>query len=47
VQRLFGIQWIPTLVLLDRQGNILWRGGATDPEIARLDDIIRTYLTKR
>jgi thiol-disulfide isomerase/thioredoxin len=47
VQRLFSIQWIPTLVLLDRQGIILWRGGATDPEIARLDDIIRTYLTKR
>ncbi len=47
VQRLFRIQWIPTLVLLDRQGNVLWRGGATDPEIARLDEIIKTYLTKR
>ena len=47
VQRLFEIRWLPTLVLLDRQGNILWRGGTTDPEIARLDEIITTHLTKR
>lgn len=47
VQRLFNVQWVPTLVLLDRQGNILWRGGATDTDFARLEEIVRTYLTRR
>ena len=47
VQRLFNVQWVPTLVLLDRQGNILWRGGATDTDLERVDQIIKTYLTNR
>lgn len=47
VQRLFNVQWVPTLVLLDRQGNILWRGGATDTDLDRVDQIIKTYLTNR
>jgi thiol-disulfide isomerase/thioredoxin len=47
VQRLFNVQWLPTLVLLDRQGNVLWRGGATETDMARVEDIVRTYLTKR
>jgi thiol-disulfide isomerase/thioredoxin len=47
VQRLFNVQWVPTLVLLDRQGNILWRGGATDTDLERVDQIIKAYLTNR
>ncbi|HEX3149960.1 MAG TPA: thioredoxin-like domain-containing protein [Gemmataceae bacterium] len=47
VQRLFNIQWVPTLVLLDRQGAVLWRGGATEAELARLEDIAKTYLSRR
>jgi len=47
IQKLFNVQWVPTLVLLDRQGTILWRGGATDTDMARVDEVIKTYLTKR
>jgi thiol-disulfide isomerase/thioredoxin len=47
VQKLFNVQWIPTLVLLDRQGMVLWRGGATDTDLTKVDEIIKTYLTKR
>jgi thiol-disulfide isomerase/thioredoxin len=47
VQRLFGVQWVPTLVLLDRQGTVLWRGGASEPELARLDGMVRDYLSRR
>ena len=47
VQRQFNVQWVPTLVLLDRQGTVLWRGGATDTDMARVDEVIKTYLTKR
>lgn len=47
VQRLFGVQWVPTLVLLDRQGAVLWRGGASDPDLARLDEIVKAYLSRR
>ena len=47
VQRLFSVQWVPTLVLLDHQGTILWRGGATETDLTRLNDIVKAYLTKR
>lgn len=47
VQRLFNVQWVPTLVLLDRQGNILWRGGATDTDLTRAEEVIKSYLMKR
>jgi len=47
VQRLFNVQWVPTLVLLDRQGTVLWRGGASEPELARLDEMVRNYLSRR
>jgi thiol-disulfide isomerase/thioredoxin len=47
VQRLFNVQWVPTLVLLDRQGTVLWRGGASEPELARLDGMVRDYLSRR
>ena len=30
VQRQFNVQWVPTLVLLDRQGAVLFRGGASE-----------------
>jgi thiol-disulfide isomerase/thioredoxin len=47
VQRLFNVQWVPTLVLLDRQGMVLWRGGASEPELARLDEMVKGYLSRR
>jgi thiol-disulfide isomerase/thioredoxin len=47
VQRIFNVQWVPTLVLLDRNGTVLWRGGATDTDIGRVDEVIKSYLTKR
>jgi thiol-disulfide isomerase/thioredoxin len=47
VQRLFNVQWVPTLVLLDRQGNVLWRGGATEADLARVETIAKTYLSRR
>jgi len=47
VQRLFGVQWVPTLVLLDRQGTILWRGGASEADLSRLDDMVKGYLSRR
>lgn len=47
VQKLFDVKWVPTLVLLDRKGNVLWRGGATDTDLARVEEVIKPYLTKR
>jgi thiol-disulfide isomerase/thioredoxin len=47
VQRLFNVGYYPTLVLLDRSGTILWRGGATDTDLARLEAIVKQNLTKR
>jgi hypothetical protein len=34
-------------VLLDRQGTILWRGGATDADLTRLEGVVKETLTKR
>lgn len=47
VQRLFNVQFLPTLVLLDNKGNILWRGGATATDMTRLEEFVKNYLTKR
>jgi thiol-disulfide isomerase/thioredoxin len=47
IQCLFNVQWVPTLVLLDRQGTVLWRGGASEPDLARVDEILRTNLSRR
>jgi thiol-disulfide isomerase/thioredoxin len=47
VQRLFNVQWVPTLVLLDRNGTVLWRGGATDTDMTRVNEVIKEYLTRR
>ena len=47
VQRLFNVQWVPTLVLLDRQGTVLWRGGATDPDLIKVEEIAKAYLSRR
>jgi thiol-disulfide isomerase/thioredoxin len=47
VQQLFNVQWVPTLVLLDRQGTILWRGGATDTDLAQVEDVIKAKLSRR
>ena len=45
VQDAFGIQFYPTMVLLDRQGRILWREqGATDVTLARMDRFIAKNL---
>jgi thiol-disulfide isomerase/thioredoxin len=47
VQRLFNVQFVPTLVLLDRQGTVLWRGGASEPDLARVEEIAKAYLSRR
>jgi thiol-disulfide isomerase/thioredoxin len=47
IRRLFNVQWVPALVLLDRQGTILWRGGATDTDLAKVEELIKGYLTRR
>jgi thiol-disulfide isomerase/thioredoxin len=47
MQRLFELRFVPSLVLLDRRGAVLWQGGATEADMARLDDIVRSYLTRR
>jgi thiol-disulfide isomerase/thioredoxin len=45
VQDAFQIQFYPTMVLLDRQGRILWREqGATDITLARMDRFIARNL---
>jgi thiol-disulfide isomerase/thioredoxin len=45
VQDAFQIQFYPTLVLVDRQGRILWREqGATDVTLARMDRFILKNL---
>ncbi|MGC8644205.1 MAG: TlpA family protein disulfide reductase, partial [Isosphaeraceae bacterium] len=45
VQEAFQIQFYPTMVLLDRQGHILWREqGATDVTLARMDRFILKNL---
>jgi thiol-disulfide isomerase/thioredoxin len=46
VQDAFQIQFYPTMVLLDRQGRILWREqGATDVTLARMDRFIAKNLS--
>ena len=47
IQKLFGVQYVPTLVLLDRQGNVLWRGGAGEGDIAKVEEMIKSYLSRR
>jgi thiol-disulfide isomerase/thioredoxin len=47
VQRLLNVQWVPTLVLLDRQGAVLWRGGVSEADLGRLEGIVKEYLTRR
>jgi len=47
VQDAFQIQFYPTLVLIDRQGRILWREqGATDVTLARMDRFILKNLNR-
>jgi thiol-disulfide isomerase/thioredoxin len=47
VREAFGIQVYPTLVLLSRDGRILWRErGATDTTLARMDRFILKNLNK-
>ena len=47
VQDAFQIQFYPTLVLVDRQGRILWREqGATDVTLARMDRFILKNLNR-
>lgn len=47
VQRLFNVEWVPTLVLLERQGGVLWRGGASEADLVRLEQIVKDYLSRR
>jgi thiol-disulfide isomerase/thioredoxin len=45
LQDAFQIQFYPTMILLDRQGHILWREqGATDVTLARMDRFITRNL---
>ena len=47
LQEAFQIQFYPTMVLLDRQGRILWREqGATDVTLARMDRFILRNLSR-
>ncbi len=47
VQDAFQVQFYPTMVLLDRQGRILWREqGATDVTLARMDRFIAKNLRR-
>jgi thiol-disulfide isomerase/thioredoxin len=47
LQDAFQIQFYPTMVLLDRQGKILWREqGATDVTLARMDRFILKNLNR-
>lgn len=47
VQDAFQIQFYPTLVLVDRQGRVLWREqGATDVTLARMDRFILRNLNR-
>jgi thiol-disulfide isomerase/thioredoxin len=47
VQEAFQIQFYPTLVLVDRQGRVLWREqGATDLTLARMDRFILKNLNR-
>lgn len=47
VQRMFNVNTIPRLVLLDRKGNTLWEGGASDRELADLERTINDALKRR
>lgn len=45
LRNVFGVRVLPTLVLLDRRGNLLWRSdGFDEREFARLQEIIRARL---
>jgi hypothetical protein len=45
VQDALQIQFYPTMILLDRQGRILWREqGATEVTLARMDRFIARNL---
>ena len=47
LQEAFQIQFYPTMVLVDRQGRILWREqGATDVTLARMDRFILKNLSR-
>jgi thiol-disulfide isomerase/thioredoxin len=47
VQEALQIQFYPTMILLDRQGRILWREqGATDVTMARMDRFILRNLNR-
>ncbi len=47
VQKIFNVTTIPRLVLLDRKGNTLWEGGASDRELADLERKIDEALKRR
>jgi thiol-disulfide isomerase/thioredoxin len=46
VQRDFGVKVLPTLVLIDEKGQVIWRkdGALSEPEFAQLKEIIRQQL---
>lgn len=44
VQRLFAIRAYPTLILINRRGDVLWRGHPRDHKV--LESVIRDVLTQ-
>ena len=47
VQQAFRVQAFPTMILIDREGHVLWRDqGATPATLARLDHMINDVPTE-
>jgi thiol-disulfide isomerase/thioredoxin len=47
-RRLFEVRAFPTMVLLDRQGNVLWRGvGASRENLEQLEATVKRALSRR
>jgi thiol-disulfide isomerase/thioredoxin len=47
-QRLFQVKAVPTMVLLDRKGNVLWRGsGASRENFEQLEEAIKRGLKRQ
>lgn len=47
IQHAFGVYFVPTFILLDRTGNILFRGGGSDGDLSRLEQVIRENLATK
>ncbi|MEZ6140597.1 MAG: thioredoxin-like domain-containing protein [Zavarzinella sp.] len=43
----FQVKYVPTLILLNRKGNVLWRGSASNQDLTNVRRVIQDYLTQR